>query len=65
MGATTPSIWRQFHTLWLTTASAHSSIPEVPNHIRTNLCLSVARFTRNLVAAVPSNQTEALSVDVL
>lgn len=48
--------------LWSTIAAAHSRNFEQKDHVLRPLCLAIARFTRNLVAAIPSNQTEALSV---
>ncbi len=64
MGSSTPSIWPHLHMLWSTSAAAHSHDLELEDHLLPRFCLAIARFTRNIVAAVPSNQTEALSVSL-
>ncbi|KAI0731287.1 spinocerebellar ataxia type 10 protein domain-containing protein [Earliella scabrosa] len=63
--ATNPSIWPLLHRLWARTLSAHMlpnvqthPSPELPAELKV-LSTSLAKFTRNLVAAVPSNQREA------
>ncbi|KAI0794004.1 spinocerebellar ataxia type 10 protein domain-containing protein [Fomes fomentarius] len=60
-----PSIWPVLHRLWFQTLSAH--IDPEPNHVPhpelpvqiTLLSTTLAKFTRNLVAQVPSNQQQA------
>jgi len=54
MGQASPSIWPGLNNLWKTIDAENSSCRD--------LIASLAKFTRNLVAAVPENQTKALHV---
>jgi ataxin-10 len=70
MGEAQPDIWADLRRLWKLTATAHSGLVSAgegdgEEDILQALCVSVARFTRNLVAAVPYNQQKALSALVL
>jgi ataxin-10 len=58
MGASNPPIWPGLHKAWETLAGQVAR-DEGDAPTRT-LVMSFARFTRNLVAAVPSNQQNAL-----
>ncbi|KAG8220886.1 hypothetical protein J3R82DRAFT_2385 [Butyriboletus roseoflavus] len=58
MGANNPSIWPGLHQAWSTLAEQVAS-DESDASTRSRV-MSIARFTRNLVAAVPSNQQNAL-----
>ena len=67
MGQAEPNIWGDLRRLWIATSAAHSRLKieeesdeEEEGHLRA-LTVSVARLTRNLVAAVPYNQEKALS----
>lgn len=65
--ATNPSIWPVLARLWSQTLQAHmlpEPVPEQAAAFRL-LCTSIAKFTRNLVAAVPQNQHRALFVHLL
>jgi hypothetical protein len=57
MGQATPSVWPGLNNLW-------KSI-DARNPACRDLIASLAKFTRNLVAAVPENQTKALYVSQL
>lgn len=58
MGANKPSIWPGLHKAWETFArQVARDEGDAPTR---SLVMSFARFTRNLVAAVPSNQQIAL-----
>jgi ABC-type transporter Mla subunit MlaD len=54
MGQASPSVWPGLNKLW-------RSI-DARNPASRDLIASLAKFTRNLVAAVPDNQTKALYV---
>ncbi|KAI0077713.1 hypothetical protein K474DRAFT_1044426 [Panus rudis PR-1116 ss-1] len=57
LGNSDPSIWPNLHRLWLVAASnSPTSLGDKSLH---KFRLSLARFTRNLVAAVPENQLRA------
>lgn len=61
LGSQQPSIWAPFHELWgiLTRIqSVGSESDGTSQHI--SLIVSLAKFTRNLVADVPFNQKHAL-----
>ncbi|KAJ3540044.1 hypothetical protein NM688_g6281 [Phlebia brevispora] len=62
IGASEPSLWPSLRRLWFKTAEAHRFTTDRDDEevvqLR-KLCLSLARFTRNLVAAVPQNQQNA------
>lgn len=64
MGRASPDVWADLRRLWAMTAAAHSSLTSEDEDddqeatLRA-LCISLARFTRNLVAAVPYNQQRA------
>ena len=63
LGESEPSIWPHLHRIWSHTASAHDVLDADDQERRITLrklCYSTARFTRNLVAAVPKNQDRAL-----
>jgi hypothetical protein len=55
LGSQYPSIWVPLHELWKHLTSAQS----VENNLDPQLVISVARFTRNLIADVPFNQKNA------
>ncbi|RPD64276.1 hypothetical protein L226DRAFT_533583 [Lentinus tigrinus ALCF2SS1-7] len=65
--ATNPSIWPALSHLWSQTVHAHM-LPD-PDSQQTAifglLCASLAKFTRNLVAAVPRNQDRAFQNELL
>ncbi|KAI0644173.1 spinocerebellar ataxia type 10 protein domain-containing protein [Trametes meyenii] len=57
--ATNPSIWPALSDLWNLASVAHVD-PGPDDELRlVSLCVSLARFTRNLVARTPSNQERA------
>lgn len=58
MGESEPSLWPVLHHLWQTAVDAQADDNYEP--LIKPLIPSLARFTRNLVAAVPYNQTRAL-----
>ncbi|KAK7687932.1 hypothetical protein QCA50_009151 [Cerrena zonata] len=60
VGTSVPPLWPILQEIW---ALAAIPTPDGDSNIR-NLRLSVARFTRNLVAAVPYNQQQALSAQI-
>ena len=60
MGANKPSIWPGLHQAWDALALAAQVAFDEGNAPTRSLVISFARFTRNLVAAVPSNQQNAL-----
>ncbi|RDX48254.1 hypothetical protein OH76DRAFT_1484158 [Lentinus brumalis] len=64
--ATSPSIWPVLGHLWAQTLHGHMLPDPEPEQAAelSLLCASVAKFTRNLVAAVPRNQERALSVHI-
>lgn len=69
MGEEEPSVWPDLRRLWATITAAHSGLTSEDEDsgqepTLRNLCISLARFTRNLVAAVPYNQERALSAMV-
>ncbi|KAL6304512.1 spinocerebellar ataxia type 10 protein domain-containing protein, partial [Sparassis latifolia] len=53
------SIWPTLRYLWVQTVDAYEGVGPVDEQQSALLCLSVARFTRNLSAGVPSNQERA------
>lgn len=59
LGSQPPSIWAPLHELWGAVARAQSAEIGLDSQ-HTPLVLSLARFTRNLVADVPFNQKNAL-----
>ncbi|KAH9852057.1 spinocerebellar ataxia type 10 protein domain-containing protein [Lenzites betulinus] len=61
--AVKPSIWPVLHSLWQSTARAHADPDpaDAPGLIR--LSVSLAKFTRNLVAANTANQNKAFVND--
>ena len=54
IGQASPSVWPGLNNLWKTV--------DAENPSSRDLIASLAKFTRNLVAAVPENQTKALYV---
>ena len=59
LGSESPSIWTPLHELWGTVTRAQSAeIGLDGQHML--LVLSLAKFTRNIVAEVPPNQKNAL-----
>jgi len=54
MGQATPSVWPRLNNLWKTVDAENTSSRD--------LIASLAKFTRNLVAAVSENQEKALYV---
>jgi len=54
MGQASPSVWPGLNNLWKSV--------DVENPSSRDLIASLAKFTRNLVAAVPENQAKALYV---
>lgn len=54
MGQASPSVWPALNNLWKSV--------DAENPASRDLITSLAKFTRNLVAAVPENQTKALYV---
>jgi hypothetical protein len=54
MGQATPSVWPGLSNLW--------KAADTENPSGRDLIASLAKFTRNLVAAVPENQAKALYV---
>ncbi len=69
MGSHERAVWPDLRSLWIKIAAAHQvdsgedENADYWGHLR-RLAMSLARFTRNLVAAVPSNQERALSAEV-
>ncbi|TFK89174.1 hypothetical protein K466DRAFT_487334 [Polyporus arcularius HHB13444] len=65
--ATSPCIWPVLGHLWAQTLHGHMLPDPEPEQAAelSLLCASVAKFTRNLVAAVPRNQERALSNELL
>ncbi|KAI0372746.1 hypothetical protein BV20DRAFT_991022 [Pilatotrama ljubarskyi] len=57
--ANSPSIWPTLHRLWQITSHAHADPDPEDASPLIALSVSLARFTRNLVAATPSNQEKA------
>ena len=57
MGRASPSVWPGLNNLWKSVNGE--------NPVRRDLITSLAKFTRNLVAAVPENQIKALYVPQL
>lgn len=51
MGQASPSVWPGLNDLWKSV--------DAENPANRDLIASLAKFTRNLVAAVPENQTKA------
>ncbi|EKM50441.1 uncharacterized protein PHACADRAFT_263736 [Phanerochaete carnosa HHB-10118-sp] len=69
MGRAQPDIWHELQRLWVAVSAAHSAMvsEEEDGELETILrtwTVSLARFTRNIVAAVPYNQQRALSAAV-
>ncbi|KIP08818.1 hypothetical protein PHLGIDRAFT_68694, partial [Phlebiopsis gigantea 11061_1 CR5-6] len=66
MGRAEPSAWPALRRLWTMTSAAHTGLivdeddSDLASTLRA-LCISIARFTRNLVAAVPHNQERAFA----
>ena len=62
--ATSPSLWPVLRTLWHSVLNAHvgSDLRPELTALLMDICLSLAKFTRNLVAQNPANQVRALSV---
>ena len=61
VGSQEPLIWVPLHELWKSVIRAKSAESDSDScHIQ--LVLSVAKFTRNLIADVPNNQKNALLV---
>lgn len=58
MGVNNPSIWPGLRQAWDTLAER--AVLDEGDAPTRSLVTSLARFTRNLVAAVPSNQQNAL-----
>jgi hypothetical protein len=56
MGQASPSVWPGLNNLWKSV--------DAENPATRDLIASLAKFTRNLVAAVPENQTKALFVSL-
>ena len=66
MGRQQPNIWPDLRRLWTVTTAAHLDLSpgdedDGQEATLRALCISLARFARNLVAAVPHNQERALS----
>lgn len=59
LGSQTPSIWKPLQDVWDSVTRAQSAGIALDNQ-HTQLVLSLAKFTRNLVADVPLNQKNAL-----
>ncbi|KAI0825852.1 spinocerebellar ataxia type 10 protein domain-containing protein [Irpex lacteus] len=66
IGSDTPDIWLDLRRLWTVVANSVSTIEDEDDENEDgaaaglrSLCVSVAKFTRNLVAAVPENQSRA------
>ncbi|KAH9993736.1 hypothetical protein BJV74DRAFT_884332 [Russula compacta] len=62
IGSQHPSIWAPLHELWDNITRAHSTGIDLDGQ-QTRLVLSVAKFTRNLIADVPSNQKHAFPLE--
>lgn len=61
VGKADPTIWSTLHSLWEITSNAHLN-PYIESSANLDmLCLSIAKFTRNLVACNSDNQQAALS----
>lgn len=61
LGSEEPLIWVPLHELWKSVIRAQSAEGDFDSwHVQ--LVLSVAKFTRNLIADVPNNQKNALLV---
>ncbi|KAF8498656.1 spinocerebellar ataxia type 10 protein domain-containing protein, partial [Russula emetica] len=58
LGSQTPSIWKPLHEVWDTVTRVQSAGIGLDSQ-HTQLVLSLAKFTRNLVADVPFNQKNA------
>lgn len=58
LGSQIPSIWKPLHEVWDTVTRAQSAGIGLDSH-HAQLVLSLAKFTRNLVADVPFNQKNA------
>lgn len=66
VGQAQPDIWSELRRLWTAVSAAHSAMVsedeeegDVRGEFLRTLAVSLARFTRNLVAAVPDNQQRA------
>ena len=59
LGSQIPSIWKPLHEVWDSVTRVQSAGIGLDSH-HTLLVLSLAKFTRNLVADVPFNQKNAL-----
>jgi hypothetical protein len=59
LGSQIPSIWKPLHEVWDSVTLAQSAGIGLDSQ-HTYLVLSLAKFTRNLVADVPFNQKNAL-----
>jgi hypothetical protein len=58
-----PKLWADLRQLWVDLAGAQfpdSSSTDVDAHSLQSFCIALARFTRNIVAGVPTNQVHAL-----
>jgi len=57
-------LWTDLRRLWLDLAEAHfpesSTTMDIDAQNLQFLCIALARFTRNIVAGVPTNQLNAL-----
>lgn len=59
LGSQEPLIWVPLHELWKSVTRAQSAESDSDSW-HNQLVLSVAKFTRNLIAEVPNNQKNAL-----
>ena len=61
VGVDNSGVWALIRDLWRLAIAETTDASDI-NESQAALCLGVARFTRNLVAGVPSNQFNALYV---
>jgi ataxin-10 len=62
LGSQPPSIWTPLYELWGSVTRAQSAGTDLDSQ-QTRLVLSLAKFTRNLVADVPLNQKNAFPLE--
>ncbi|KAH9995595.1 spinocerebellar ataxia type 10 protein domain-containing protein [Russula vinacea] len=62
LGSQSPSIWMPLYELWGSVTRAQSAGTDLDSQ-QTRLVLSLAKFTRNLVADVPLNQKNAFALE--
>ncbi|KAH8093304.1 spinocerebellar ataxia type 10 protein domain-containing protein [Cristinia sonorae] len=63
LGDADPPVWPHLRRLWTEVVSAHQLADGDDTEALKGFCLSLARFTRNLAAAVPSNQARAITYE--